>query len=68
MSNDADLMTPEETIAYLLLDREGGDAKERLRNLVRRQRLPRIQRGRLVRFRRSAIDAWLAAGDKGRKT
>lgn len=62
-----EILTPEETIRYLGLDREKGDAKERLRNLCRRQRLPRIQRGRLVRFRKSDIDAWLGAGDKGSK-
>jgi len=53
------LMTPQEVIEYLKLEAESGDPRERLRNLVRRQGLPRAGRGRLQRFRRSAIDQWL---------
>jgi hypothetical protein len=54
-----DLMTVRETIAYLRLDVDQRDPKERLRNLVRRQRLPEIKRGKLRLYRRAAIDAWL---------
>jgi hypothetical protein len=54
-----DLLTAAETIRYLRLDTDNRDPAERLRNLVRRQRLPCIRRGRLLLFRKSAIDAWL---------
>lgn len=60
-------LTREETIAYLGLDREPGDPAERLRTLCRRQRLPFSRRGRLLRFSRRAIDAWLEAGQRGSK-
>jgi len=56
-----DLMTATETISYLRLDVDDRNPKERLRNLVRRQRLPEIKRGKLRLYRRSAIDAWLEA-------
>jgi excisionase family DNA binding protein len=59
------LMTAAETIAFLRLDAGGGNANERLRNLIRRNRLPVIRRGRLKLFRREAVDAWLAAGERG---
>jgi excisionase family DNA binding protein len=61
-----DLLTPQEAIAYLRLDTDGGNPAERLRNLIRRQRLPVIKRGRLQRFRRTAIDAWLDGSKGGR--
>lgn len=61
-----DLLTPGETITYLRLDAEGGNPAERLRNLIRRQRLPVIKRGRLHRFRRTAIDAWLDGSKAGK--
>jgi hypothetical protein len=54
-----ELLTADETIRYLRLDADERDPAERLRNLVRRQRLPSIRRGRLLLFRRSAIDTWL---------
>lgn len=54
-----DLMTNSETISYLRLDAEPGDPVERLRNLIRRQQLPVLKRGRLQRFRRDELDAWL---------
>lgn len=54
-----ELMTPEEAARYLRLDAKDGDPAERLRNLVRRQRLPTCGRGRLRLFRKSAVDAWL---------
>lgn len=59
------LLTETEVIGYLRLDAKSGDARERLRNLVRRHRLPIIRRGNLHLFRRTAVDAWLAAGERG---
>lgn len=55
-----ELLTAEEVITYLRLDTKGGDPMERLRSLIRRQQLPRLGRGHVIRFRRSEIDAWLA--------
>jgi excisionase family DNA binding protein len=53
------MMTEAEIIAYLRLGVDDRDPAERLRNLVRRQRLPCVRRGRLTLFRRAAVDAWL---------
>ena len=61
-----DLLTRDDAIVYLRLDAEPGDPAERLRNLIRRQRLPVLKRGRLQRFRRSAINAWLDGNRHGR--
>jgi hypothetical protein len=58
-ANYPPLMTADETMAYLRLNVDERDPAERLRNLVRRQRLPDIRRGKLQLFRRSAVDAWL---------
>ena len=55
-----ELLTPDEAIRYLRLDAEPGDPRERLRNLVRRQGLPCLRRGKLRRFRRSELMAWLS--------
>lgn len=55
-----DLLTPQEAIQYLRLDAEPGDANERLRNLIRRHRLPVLRRGRLKLFRKESIDGWLS--------
>lgn len=63
-----ELLTAREVIAYLRLDAQDGNAGERLRNLVRRHRLPVIRRGRLQLFRKSAVDAWLDAGQRGLRT
>lgn len=60
--SERELLTESETIAYLRLDADSRDPRERLRNLIRRQRLPVIKRGRLRLFRRAAIDAWLDGG------
>jgi excisionase family DNA binding protein len=65
--NDATPMPPTwltqpETIAYLRLDVDDRDAAERLRNLIRRQGLPVVRRGRLVLFNREALDIWLTNG------
>jgi Helix-turn-helix domain len=54
-----DLLTALEAIIYLRLNEDDRDPVERLRNLIRRQGLPQIRRGKLRLFRRSAIDAWL---------
>jgi hypothetical protein len=53
------LMTAAEAIEYLRLNADERDPAERLRNLWRHHGLPRIRRGRLLLFRRSAVDAWL---------
>ncbi|MGA2059098.1 MAG: helix-turn-helix domain-containing protein [Thermoguttaceae bacterium] len=53
------LMTEDELIAYLRLDADDRKPLDRLRNLIRRQRLPVIHRGRLLLFRKTAIDEWL---------
>ena len=52
-------LTPEEAITYLRLDADKRNPVERLRNLIRRQGLPVIRRGRLQLFRKTAIDDWL---------
>lgn len=57
-----DLLTAAEVISYLRLDVDGRNAAERLRTLMRRQALPAIRRGKLLLFRRAAVDAWLDGG------
>lgn len=42
-------------------------ARERLRNLVRRQNLPVLKRGRLRLYRKADIDRWLAGERSSRK-
>jgi len=59
------LLTPDEVIQLLRLDDGAGDAKERLRNLIRRQGLPVVRAGRLVRFRRTDVECWLDAKTRG---
>jgi hypothetical protein len=59
LSDPPAMMTEAETIAYLRLDVDERNPAERLRNLVRRQRLPCVRRGRLILYRRAAVDAWL---------
>ena len=54
-----EVMTAEDTIRYLRLDVDDRDPAERLRNLVRRQGLPMVRRGRLLLFRKAAVDQWL---------
>lgn len=54
------LLTEKEAIVYLRLNVDARDPAERLRNLVRRQRLPVVRRGRLLLFRRASVDEWLA--------
>jgi len=53
------LLTEDEVIRYLRLDQDSRDPQERLRNLIRRQGLPRIRKGRLTLFSRSAVNSWL---------
>ena len=55
----SELLTEAEVIVYLRLDSDKRNPTDRLRNLVRRQGLPAIRRGRLLLFRRSAGDARL---------
>jgi excisionase family DNA binding protein len=56
-------MDPEETAAYL------GIALGTLRNWVSQKYVPHVKRGRIVRFHRERIDAWLFAKEcKGRKS
>ena len=62
------IMNADDLITYLRLDAKQGDAHERLRNLIRRQKLPVIKRGKLQLFRRASVDAWLAAGERGAKS
>jgi hypothetical protein len=53
------LLTRDELISYLRLDVDERDPAERLRNLVRRQGLPAIKRGRLQLFKLADVNAWL---------
>ena len=64
---DHELLTADETIRYLRLDTDDRDAHERLRSLHRYQGLPRLKRGRLILYRRSDVDAWLAGEHGGRR-
>ncbi len=67
MADHDELMTRDELIGYLKLDAEGGDPTERVRNLIRRHGLPVLRCGRLLRFRRSHVDQWLAGERFGNK-
>lgn len=62
-----ELLTADETIRYLRLDADERNPAERLRTLIRRQGLPAIRRGRLLLFRRTALDAWLDRERYGRR-
>jgi putative molybdopterin biosynthesis protein len=50
-----ELLTPEELAAYTKL------AAGSIRNMVSRRAIPFVKVGRLTRFRRSEIDAWMEA-------
>lgn len=57
--SEATYLTESEAIAYLRLNIDGRDPKERLRNLVRRQGLPRVRKGKVILYPRQKIDEWL---------
>jgi hypothetical protein len=61
-----ELMTQEDLIRYLRLDVDERDPVERVRNLIRYQGLPVIRRGRLLLFRKAAIDEWLDVPARGK--
>jgi len=54
-----EMMTQEDLIRYLRLDVDERNPVERVRNLIRYQGLPVTRRGRLLLFRKTAIDEWL---------
>lgn len=54
-----EMMTQEDLIRYLRLDVDERDPVERMRNLIRHQALPVTRRGRLLLFRKTAVDSWL---------
>ena len=54
-----EFLTAAETICLLRLDHDGRNALWRLRNLMRFQQLPFLRRGKLLLFRRSAVERWL---------
>jgi hypothetical protein len=54
-----EMMTQEDLIRYLRLDVDERNPVERVRNLIRRQGLPVVRRGRLLLFRKAAVDQWL---------
>jgi len=54
-----EMMTQEDLIRYLRLDVDERNPVERVRNLIRYQGLPVTRRGRLLLFRKTAVDEWL---------
>ena len=55
-----EMMTQEDLIRYLRLDVDERDPVERVRNLMRYQGLPVTRRGRLLLFRKMAVDhGWM---------
>jgi hypothetical protein len=54
-----EMLTQEDLIRYLRLDVDERDPVERVRNLIRYQGLPVTRRGRLLLFRKTAVDQWL---------
>jgi hypothetical protein len=54
-----EMLTQEDLIRYLRLDVDDRDPVERVRNLIRYQGLPVTRRGRLLLFRKVAVDQWL---------
>jgi hypothetical protein len=54
-----DWLSETEAITYLKLDALKGDARERMRNLIRRRGLPFYELARGLRqYRRTELDAW----------
>jgi hypothetical protein len=54
-----EMMTQEDLIRYLRLDVDERNPVDRVRNLIRHQGLPVTRRGRLLLFRKTAVDSWL---------
>ena len=61
-----EMMTQEDLIRYLRLDVDERNPVERVRNLVRYQGLPVTRRGRLLLFRKTAVDSWLDVPARGK--
>jgi hypothetical protein len=61
-----DFLTEQEAIAYLKLDGMAGNARERMRNLIRRKGLPYYELARGLRqYRKAELDAWRASQRQG---
>jgi hypothetical protein len=54
-----EMMTQEDLVRYLRLDVDERNPLDRVRNLIRHQGLPVTRRGRLLLFRKTAVDKWL---------
>lgn len=67
MSVVDEVLTPEEAIRFVGLDRDEceRDPRERLRNLTRFQGLPAVRAGRYTAYRRSDLEKWLRAKTVG---
>ena len=61
-----EMLTQEDLIRYLRLDVDERNPIERVRNLMRYQGLPVIRRGRLLLFRKTAVDEWLDVPPRGK--
>jgi hypothetical protein len=61
-----EMLTQEDLIRYLRLDVDDRAPAERLRNLIRHQGLPVVRRGRLLLFRKTAVDNWLDVTARGK--
>ena len=61
-----EMMTQEDLIRYLRLDVDERNPVERVRNLMRYQGLPVTRRGRLLLFRKTAVDEWLDVPARGK--
>ena len=63
---DNDWLTEDEAIVYFKLDQLKGNAKERMRNLIRRKGLPYYELARGIRqYRRDELDAWREQQKRG---
>ncbi len=61
-----EMLTQEDLIRYLRLDVDERNPVERVRNLIRHQGLPVTRRGRLLLFRKTAVDEWLDVPARGK--
>jgi len=61
-----EMLTQEDLIRYLRLDVDERNPVERVRNLIRYQGLPVTRRGRLLLFRKTAVDEWLDVPPRGK--